>query len=535
MTERSFRILKGCQSVLIGIAVLGFQLSGADARQAAPRSQQDICSVLFPNFIDVTLCNGGVSLQWSSQNINVDHITGDFDTNWAPNEPNVLNVKGHLDATTFSANLKCPSGTGPTGTITATGTNYSYTGTYTLGANTGPVTITVNRNGGGGGNDNPIVSATLTPNPAKVGDTVVFKGTITPQNHHVVTVDDRATITFGDGSPPQIYTGVDFLPLFKTTGISHQYMTAGVFNVNLYLDNVNDAPGDGDSLDFFEVVGDVSVSVDGSTGVHVISQVDSGGTASLQIDATKIPDVTNAETTFEDPYMPIVGLRAAAPRVSGFNPSKSFTTAGLFRATSNLTNASATQIGTIRKTGGISDKQAGDPNGLGNPMSTGIVVKSLKGKVNFTMLTKKDDIVLTGQFLVPPSFTTGRSGADEFQIGIGNVIDILHLDSKGNAKGGIRSVAKKASIKIPKLPVGGATGNESAKITVELNATNLAGAGLDTEGITMKRGANETGIKTLTRFIQVNMVFAGVPYESLIPVNYTMSAKGDTGSFMKKP
>ena len=191
-------------AILFALAAVGLNLSGADAPHAAPRSQMDDYNVAFPNMIDVSGC-AGFSLQWSSQELQVDHATGNFSITWSPNEPNVMDVNGHLDGTSLIASLKCHTGTGPTGSITAAGTNNSYTGTYTLGAVSGPVTITlknVGGGGGGGGAGNLGVAVSLSPNPAKVGDSITLKGTITPDKGHVVNASDMATLNFGDGTPP---------------------------------------------------------------------------------------------------------------------------------------------------------------------------------------------------------------------------------------------------------------------------------------------------------------------------------------------
>ena len=518
---------------MFGLAILGTQLSAADAKKAAPRnSTTDDAQFTFPSMIDVSAC-AGFSLQWSSQGLQVDHATGNFNTTWSPTEPNVLNCSGHLDATTVTATLKCPSGTGPVGTITATGSNNVYTGTYTLGAATGPVNIVLTPGGGGGGgggNNQPTVTAALSPNPANVGDTVLFKGVITPPQGqgNGITPTSMGTADFGDGSPTVTMDALSFIAAFKT-GFTHVYQSAGVFNVSLYLFDTTDAPGQGDRLDFFEVVGNAPAAVNGATGLNVSSSVGSGGAVGLQIHAQLLSGAADATTSFEDAGGNLVPP-AGGGTLQGFSVGQTIAGHGLAVGTTNVLDGVGNPInrGKIRKTVGISDVLAGDPNGLANPASTGFVVTSLKGKFTFNN-SKSDIVAFSAQFMLPPGFTFSRSGANEMQFSMGNVVDTVMLDAKGNSTSASRARIKKLSVKIPKLTGGVAVGGEMAKLTAQFSATGMTGAGFDTEGITSQRGDNEAG-KVLTRFIQVNMLFAGVTYEVLAPVNYVISSDSSFGS-----
>ncbi len=517
-----------CQILLLGLAVLGSQLRAADAKKTTPRGgTTDDAQFTFPNFIDVSAC-AGFSLQWVSQGLQVDHATGNFNTTWSPTEPNVLNCSGHLDATTLTATLKCPSGTGPVGTITATGSNNVYTGTYTLGAATGPVNIVLTPGGGGEGSNNKkeTLNATLTPNPAKVGDTVVFKGILTPDQGHVVTAADMGTLSFGDGSPDVTLNGLQFIPQFKEPGFSHVYQSEGVFDIHLHLFNTSNPLDSGADFDFFEVVGSAPVAVNGATGVNVTSSVSGGGAVGLQIHAQLLSGAADATTSFEDaggnPVPPAGGT------LQGFTVGQTVAGSGLVVGSTNVLDAVGTTIGQIRKTVGVSDTLAGVPNGLANPASTALSVKSLKGKFTFNQ-SKSDDVAFSAQFMLPPGFSFARSGANEMQFSMGNVVDTVQLDTKGNLKSASRGRITKLSVKIPKLAQGVAVGGEPAKLTAQFSATGMTGSGFNTEGITSQRGTNETG-KVLTRFIQVNMLFAGVAYEVLAPVNYVISPDSSFGS-----
>ena len=98
--------------------------------------------------------------------------------------------------------------------------------------------------------------------------------------------------------------------------------------------------------------------------------------------------------------------------------------------------------------------------------------------------------------MLPAGFSFSISGANTMQFSIGNCVDTVHLDSKGNALKGDRGRIKKLSVKIPKFKTGAALGGEIAKVTVEYNAANLIGSGFDTEGIVAQRGVGETEIKS---------------------------------------
>lgn len=516
-----------CRALVLCVAFVGLQLNAADALKkeatVKPRAVQDSASVQFPQFIDVSAC-AGKSLQWSSQSIQVDHATGTFNTTWSPNEPNVLNVSGTMTATTFQANLKCANGTGPTGTINATGSNNSFTGTYVLGGNSGPVTISITpgTGGGGGGDGIPTITASLIPDPAKVGDTITVKGTVTLPTGVKLTSDDMGTLTWGDGSAPISMVATDFIASIQSGKFQHVYQSSGIFDVHLFLFNQKDImPGSGANYDFFAIIGAASVSVDASTGASISAQVSSGANVALQIDATRISGATGATTGFEDSNGAV--LPPPNGPLTGFGVQQSLGVSGLALATTQIKDANNGVLAKLRKTVGISDRLAGDPNGLMDPASTSFEVKSLKGKFAFN-LSQPDDAIFSGSFRLAPGFSLSRSGANIMHFGMGNCVDTVTLDSKGNAARGNRMRIKKVSIKFPKLTNGVATGGEIAKITIEYNATGLTTAGFESEGITQNLGVGEKGAKNVTRFIQMNMTFGGVAYESLVPVSFGLSS-----------
>lgn len=492
---------------------------------AAAQSNTDSYDVVFPQNIDVSVC-AGKHLLYSSQVLDVDAATGSFNTTWSPNEPNTLNCAGMLTPTGFSAILTCGSGSGPMGSVSAIGPgDGTYSGTYTFNGVTGPITIS--RKADDGSNDGPVlINPSLSPNPAKIGDTVTLKGEIVTEHKHV-SDSGRATFTWGDGSPPETYTP-DLIPLFKSKGLTHVYQSAGVFNIHIHFFDLDDDPTDpGDDFDIFEVVGDASAAVKANSGLNVIAQVGSGGTVGLSINAQTVSGAANASTVFEDSDG-TPRTKRASPQM-GFSVQQSLGVSGLYVATTDVLDSNGNTIDKIRKTVGIGKKIAGESDGLDNPASTKVGIKSIKGKFFFNA-AKPDDVTFNGQFMLPPGFSLNRTGATVMEFSIGNVVDTVELDAKGKTGKGQRGRIKKLRLTLPRLKDGVAIGGETAKITAQLNVANLTGAGFDTEGITASRGANEAGSKAVQRFIQINMLFSGVSYEVLAPVNFAVSRDAAFGS-----
>ncbi|MCY3023994.1 MAG: hypothetical protein NTW87_33865 [Planctomycetota bacterium] len=115
-------------------------------------------------------------------------------------------------------------------------------------------------------------------------------------------------------------------------------------------------------------------------------------------------------------------------------------------------------------------------------------------------------------------------------IGVGNIVDSVTIDSKGKptTPNGAKGSFKKVSVKFPKL-TGPAAGGEVAQVAVTLSLPNMDVAGFDTEGITNTLRADEKHLKAAPRFVQVSLLFAGVPYDVYASVLYKLSSKGDAG------
>ena len=84
------------------------------------------------------------------------------------------------------------------------------------------------------------------------------------------------------------------------------------------------------------------------------------------------------------------------------------------------------------------------------------------------------------------------------------------------------------SIKYPKLAKGTTTTSAGQKATISftLSAPDLDALGFNTEGIS-KQGAAKG--QSVQRTVQTALVLGGTAYRVDVPVNFTLSAKGDSG------
>jgi hypothetical protein len=237
---------------------------------------------------------------------------------------------------------------------------------------------------------------------------------------------------------------------------------------------------------------------------------------------------TSATTSVED----VTGnATAGAQALPGFTVQIPLGLAGLYVATTTLTDNTGAPIRRLRKTVGLGGQQAGDSTALGPPPQVTVNTTSLSGKFNFNA-SVPDKVTFNGSIQLPKGFSLSLPGVDTLEFSIGNVIDILMLDSKGNSKAGARHRVKSYKLKLPKLTGGVAQGGEVAKLSAQFNASALVAAGFDTEGITTNLAPNETKlhVKLLPRFVQVNLLYAGIAYESLVPVSYQLGGNNAFGT-----
>jgi hypothetical protein len=166
------------------------------------------------------------------------------------------------------------------------------------------------------------------------------------------------------------------------------------------------------------------------------------------------------------------------------------------------------------------------------PANPKFTLSALTGKFIFNT-TSPDVISLSASVPLPKGFSlsllTGNFGGN-VEFAMGNVIDTMTLSAAGKSTASARKRIKTFQLTLPKLPGDVANGGEIAKIKAQFSAAGLDTAGFNTDGITATRAPSEAGQKNLTRFIQVNMVLAGVAYESLIPVTYVLGTHDGFGT-----
>lgn len=363
-----------------------------------------------------------------------------------------------------------------------------------------------------------ITGLSALPNPANVSEEVTISGTISTAEHKDEVF---ASIDFGDGTF-QSFSG-DTLGDVKA--IKHTYAAAGVYFVRLSA-----------STPFFTANSTVFVVVGRGTVVNsinglIVTATDSlgapreaggagpryaGGVTNLNIIPTRAGG-SNATTDFTDV--------AGTTTVTGLKPSKTYAAKGIFVATTTALSGT-TAVGKGRKMLIISGKDTGESSALGDPPSFDIVVKKMQGKFDFTK-SKLDSVSFSGQVKLPAGFV---AGVTPLAIGIGNVIDTVSVDEKGKATlPGDKGRITKLKVKFPKL-AGASAGGEVVQIDATYSVKDLPTLGFDTEGITSALRSDEKKLKFASRQIQLDILLAGVPYETLAPVQFKLKTDKATGA-----
>jgi len=368
-----------------------------------------------------------------------------------------------------------------------------------------------------------ISGVTVAPNPATAGQPVSFSGTVSVKN---VSGDTTGYLDFGDGSPSFSISGSLTTALKQT--IQHTYAADGVYTAILTVY----ASGSSANVAIYVVVGKNSV-VNSLNGVFATQEDDGNGNIGLQLNVSALNGASDASTSYDDTLPGTTGALTRDARIAplaGLLPTRAFVVPTVAVATSNLLDAGGVVKGKIRKTIVVGARQVGDSSGLASPASTDITLSKMSGKFLFTKTTP-DQLSFSGTFSLPPGFDPAKTGGNPVVIGIGNIVDTLFIDAKGkplDKSTGVSQRIKKLSVKFPKLS-GPAVGGEIAKLDVTLSLADMDTVGLDTEGITAQLRSDEKKLKTAPRFIQVNLLLSGVPFQSYVPVQYKVSPKGDAG------
>ncbi len=306
-------------------------------------------------------------------------------------------------------------------------------------------------------------------------------------------------------NPPVIVTTQQFVPMPSSTG-------ANVVNVAL------NAPPVVDPLD--------------SLGVSVAAS--DGGVIQLAVD---INSLTRAAYSASTDWGDTVGRSST---VTGVSPVHQFLNRGIFVAKTTATNiATQAQAGKARLTLALSSKETGDTGGTqthahnagieprdlpnNNPA---ITTKSIKGKFDFSG-KKPDTVTFQGTIALPAGVT--MSSPYEFWIAIGNiVVKSTIVKGKGTAfsvAGVIKSLKITSKVKKGVTTVGG----EPATIAVTYSSKNTVSNGFDTEGISNQSTDVTPGKGTAPRKIQVAMLLEGAPFQSVTPVNFSLTKNMDFG------
>lgn len=381
-----------------------------------------------------------------------------------------------------------------------------------------------------------ISTLAASPNPTQVGTLVTIKGAVSLTGFNGAV---SGTIHFGDMSPPIHADGSTFQKMLKD-GVSHTYTAEGVFVARIALiggDEIADTR-------LFVIVGDGFVvnSATGAVGRLVKSP---GGTVSLQVGLGNVPGGMNAQTQFMDMKGNIAGVPpTGAPPPNGqlgLAPSNTFTLPGIFVAESTALDQGGNPLGKLRKTIVISSADvaasivantAAEQQATPRDSTTDatITLTSMSGKFLFSS-TNADKVLFNGTITLPAGYTPKATDGNDLTIGLGNVVDTIHLDSKGKltlptAEGYIT----KFKLTVPKLTNGVAVGTETAKVSITMNVAGLIIKGFDSEGIETTARSDEAGQTSVARFIQVDMLVGGQTYSALAQVSYTTSSTDDFGS-----
>ena len=365
-----------------------------------------------------------------------------------------------------------------------------------------------------------ITDATATPNPAAVGQSVTFSGKVKGK----LADFSSATIDFGDGTF-LVFNDPASFDAFLDEELVHTYATAGVFEARVTVSggeffasaSVFVVVGRGTAINGANGIFSTATDAAGMSRAEGAASRFSNGDARLRINAAKVGAFA-AETDFDD----IPGRVSLA--VPGLNVAHVYTTAGIFVATTRALSGTTVR-GTVRKMITISAKDTGNSAALADPPSTDIKMKKFSGKFLFTKSTP-DKVSFSGMITLPAGFNPSRPDGNTLSVGIGNVVENLTVDAKGKVAPGAK--ISKAKVKFPKTS-GVTAGGESAQIDITASLADLDTAGFDTEGITPTLRSGEFGLKAATRFVQVSILLGGVPYETLAPVDFKVSKKGDAG------
>ncbi len=402
--------------------------------------------------------------------------------------------------------------------------NIAISATNLAGTDTQPLVLSVTPN------QAPVIPELISDDdPGQINLPVTYQITATDVDTPILSY----TLDFGDGSPALSgqfeegtvvslsHTYTNYFPVGVTVTLTVTDGFTAVTQTALQNIPMPSSSGDGitntlqDELPIVEPLDGLSVKVASSNG----------GIIQLAIDVNSLTRSAYSLTTIWG------DVSGRSSKVSGDHPLHDFASHGIFVATTSATNKiSATQAGKVRVTLPISSKETGDfpPHvhietmgirSAPNNVST-ITTTSLKGKFDFS--GKKPDLVtFTGNITMPAGLTVGQP--HDFWIAIGNIVVQTTIDKNGKGSTpGTPAVLKSLKIasKLKKGTV--TTGTEPATVTVTYSTQDMVNQGFDTEGVST-RSTDASNGKTGKRMVQVAMLLDGTPFQSLSPVDFSLS------------
>jgi hypothetical protein len=182
---------------------------------------------------------------------------------------------------------------------------------------------------------------------------------------------------------------------------------------------------------------------------------------------------------------------------------------------------SAVDVATSPKTEGAAARDA---------VPITLTLKSMSGKFLFTS-TSLDKVTFNGTVGLPAGYTPKLAAGNDITVALGNVLDVVHLDSKGKLTvPTLNARITRFRLTPPHLATGVAVGGESARVSMTMNVGDLDLLGFDTEGVTPSVRSDEAGMTSVQRFIQVDMLVGGQDYQVLAPVDFKLAKDDSFGS-----
>ncbi|MGD0093334.1 MAG: PKD domain-containing protein [Planctomycetota bacterium] len=236
----------------------------------------------------------------------------------------------------------------------------------------------------------------------------------------------------------------------------------------------------------------------------------------------------------------------------GYAPAQKFSDPSVYVATATASGVDSTTnnpaVKMARRTIAISNAEVGLPHPFtGAPPKQAISRMTIKGKFALPKAgatpATKDNVTLSAQVEMPVGLKL--SDGLDFTLGIGNIIDHVTVNGKGQLPKGSSSDLKniqKISVKFPAvdkhtgLTVAPKKGVPTATINVTLSQADMVANGFGTEGV----GYNASSVSSKGKVaptdlkIQVAFVIAGVSYEDLAPatLKVALSSKGNTATLL---